>query len=342
MNCLLGISMSSSIGRAKVLFFLMILQVFSAEICFAEGQGNKSNAGKPVPGSSFTAYEVSLPGGRSTTYYLSRAKDVDAPLLVMIQGSGCDAVINVQGDSSYSTIFNLFIYAQEQQFSVMAVEKPYAGVVQNEGQRGCSSKFYDDFSAESWLSALSGGIEDARKKLGGKAKRTLVMGASEGATMAALLASHEEKISDVILIGASGTTQIFDFIARDYDKCFDVSKCLGVLDDELSEIYLDPLSTNKFKWGHTHKRWSSFFKVDPSNELLKSDARLYLVFGTADDATPPISQEIIYAKMKAAGKDITVRRVADAGHGLMGPYDQTMDGLDRELRSALNWFWKKP
>lgn len=342
MNCLFAVSAGSSIGRVKVLFLIMILKMISVEMCLAEGQGNVSNAGKPVPGSSFIAYEIDLPSGQSTTYYLSRAKDVDAPLLVMIQGSGCDAVINIQGESSYSTIFNLFVYAQEQKFSVMAVEKPYAGVVQKEGRRSCSAKFYDNFSAESWFSALSGSIEDAQRKLEGKSRRTLVVGVSEGATMAALLASHEDKISDVVLIGATGTTQIFDFIARDYNKCFDVSRCLGVLDDELSEIYLDPSSTNKFKWGHTHRRWSSFFKVDPSNELLKSDARLYLVFGTADDATPAISQEIIYAKMKAAGKDITVRRVADAGHGLMMHDDQNMDGLDREMRNALNWFWNKP
>lgn len=340
MNGFSSVSIGSSIRQSKMLLFIMILQVFSVNICFAMGQGNKSNIGKSVPGSSFTSYDVSLPGGRSITYHLSRAPEVDAPLLVMIQGSGCDAVINVQGGGSYSTIFNLFVYAQEQRFSVMAVEKPHSGVVQNGDQQGCSTKFYEDFSAESWLAALTSSINDARKKLGGKNKSTLIIGFSEGATMATLLASHDNKVSDVVLIGASGVTQIFDFIARDYNKCFDVSKCLSALDHELSEIYLDPSSTSKFKWGHTHKRWSSFFEVDPSNELLKSNARLYLVFGTSDDSTPPISQEIIYAKMKSARKDITVRRVADAGHGLMGPYDQNMDGLDSELAKALDWYWK--
>lgn len=47
----------------------------------------------------------------------------------------------------------------------------------------------------------------------------------------------------------------------------------------------------------------------------------------------------------SAGRDVTVRRVPNAGHGLSSPgpggapdFSQT----DREFRLALDWFWSVP
>lgn len=43
--------------------------------------------------------------------------------------------------------------------------------------------------------------------------------------------------------------------------------------------------------------------------LLRSRARVYMAFGTDDDSTPPLSEEIAVAKLKVAGTDVPVRRV---------------------------------
>jgi pimeloyl-ACP methyl ester carboxylesterase len=70
-----------------------------------------------------------------------------------------------------------------------------------------------------------------------------VFGHSEGAVMAAPLAGHDPHITDVVFIGGSGTTQLFDFIAGAYRKCFDVSVCIAEIDRQLQAINANPSSS---------------------------------------------------------------------------------------------------
>ena len=155
--------------------------------------------------------------------------------------------------------------------------------------------------------------------------------------MADLLAGHDESITDVIAIGGSGTTQLFDFVALCY-RAFDASECLADVDRNVQAIQADPGSSTRFAWGHPYKRWSSFFRVDPGDELLRSKARIYIAFGTADESVPALSEEIAIAKLRLAGRDLTVRRVANAGHSLSEGARVNLHDMDREFRAALRWF----
>lgn len=98
-----------------------------------------------VPGTPFERREVADLLGRKVTYYISQPKGGLAPILLMLQGSGCARVINEQRGSSFSTVFNLVPFAQDGQFTVVAVEKPYAGMGSPGGSAGtarqCSTEF---------------------------------------------------------------------------------------------------------------------------------------------------------------------------------------------------------
>ncbi|HMN43050.1 MAG TPA: alpha/beta fold hydrolase [Povalibacter sp.] len=293
----------------------------------------------PVPGTAFEARQIKDKLGRNITYYVSRPKN-PAPLLLMIQGSGCVPVMNIQPGGAYSTLFNLLPFGNEGRFTVLSVEKPFAGVApgQDPGTaQSCSADFNADFTAESWLEALRASLDDARRLPWVDKSRTVVFGISEGAVMGALLAGHDDRITDVISIGGSGTTQLFDFISLSYQRCFDVSTCLTDVDNQARAIAADPTSATSFAWGHSYKRWASFFRVDPAEELLRSRARFYLAFGTHDEAVPALSQEIAVAKLMAAGRDLTVRRVPNAGHNLMQSGAPDFGNLDKEFRAALSW-----
>jgi pimeloyl-ACP methyl ester carboxylesterase len=298
---------------------------------------------EPVAGTSFERHVIKDATGRDVTYYISRPKDGPAPLMLMIQGSGCLPVMNPHSGGTYSTLSNLLPFGSEGRFTVVAVEKPFSAKsdARPGTANGCSAAFNESFTAESWLLALQAGLQDARKYLWVDPKRTLVFGGSEGAVMAALLAAKDARITDVVAIGGSGTTQLYDFIAQAYRTCFNVAACLADVDSQVRAIAADPSSSTAFAWGHPHKRWTSFFRVDPSEELLRSKARVYLVFGTADNAVPALSQEIAVAKLTAAGRDVTVRRVADADHSLRQPGAANLGGLDKESRAALDWFWQR-
>jgi len=297
----------------------------------------------PVPGTSFEQHKITDERGREITYYISRPK-MPAPLLVMIQGSGCIPIMHLGTDSTYSTLFNFLPFGKAGDFAVLGVEKPYSAE-HAEGNPGsaeaCTKQFNDDFNAETWLMALRASITSARRLNFVDRKRTLVFGVSEGAVMAALVAGHDSQVSDVIQIGGSGTTQLFDFFASAYRHCFDISVCLARIEKQEYEIAEDPNSSTKFAWGHPYKRWVSFFRVDPAEELLRSSARFYIAFGTEDQSVSPLSPEVEAAKLMAAGRDVTIRRVPNADHSLMGPGGQDFSGPDKEFRDALAWFWNK-
>lgn len=333
--------MSATFGNARAVSILALaLGLFGAHACSGAEPRTSLIAGTP-----FERYDAKDSLGRIVTSYVSHPKQSSAPLLLMIQGSGCVPVLNIQAAGTYSTLFDLLPFANEGQFAVMAVEKPYSGMAagQDPGTAAaCSARFNEDFTAESWLRALQVSIDNARRLPWVDKRRTLVVGLSEGAVMAALLAGHDSRITDVVLIGGSGTTQLFDFIAGAYKRCFDVSACIGDIDRQLQAVNADPSSSTEFAWGHPYKRWASFFRIDPADELLRSRARVYIAFGTDDDATPALSEEIAVAKLKVAQRDLTVRRVPNANHMLMQSARPNMTDLDSELRAATSWFWQAP
>jgi hypothetical protein len=117
---------------------------------------------------------------------------------------------------------------------------------------------------------------------------------------------------------------------------------LADIEKNVAAIKADPQSHTKFAWGHPYKRWTSFFNIDPGELLLKSKARVYVAIGTADEVVPAISQELAATKLLLAGRDVTVRRVADGTHSLNRRNAGNRDELDRELRIALAWFSRGP
>lgn len=305
-------------------------------------RANAMASAEAVQGTPFTRHVVQDVIGRNVTYYISRPKTASAPLLLMIQGSGCAKLLHQHAGGAFSTLFNLAPFAAEGRFTVVAVEKPFAGqsAASNAGMAtACSPEFNQDFTAERWLLALQASLNDARKSPWVDQHRTMVLGTSEGAVMATMVASKDDRITDVVVIGGSGTTQLYDFFAQAYRTCFDISGCLAKVENTARAIAAEPDSSTRFAWGHPHKRWSSFFRIDPSEQLLKSKARVYLAFGTNDDAVPALSQEITVAKLLAAGRTVTVRRIADGDHSLRQPGTTNLDDLNTVQRAALNWFW---
>jgi len=289
-------------------------------------------------------HEVTDASSQVVEYYLSHPEK-PAPLLLMIQGSGCGRVIMNYGTPEKptygSTLYQLLPYAKEGRFAVMAVEKPFSGTT-GKGDPGtaipCSDDFRRNFTAQSWLTALQAALKDARQNPWVDSHRTLVLGESEGTIMASMLASRDPNVTDVVWLSGDGTTQLYDFIISYYRRCPDAS-CIGELEKQVAAIRENPQSSDLMFQGHPYKRWTSFFGVDPAEEMLRSKARLYIALGTADEAVPALSSELAYARLSVAGHDVTIRRVPNANHMLMQQGQKIEDGLGKEQQAALDWFW---
>lgn len=65
-----------------------------------------ADAGAPVVGTPPIKHEVRDRFGRTLIYYANRTA-TPTPILLMIQGSGCETVIGGEGGTNYSTMYDL-------------------------------------------------------------------------------------------------------------------------------------------------------------------------------------------------------------------------------------------
>jgi pimeloyl-ACP methyl ester carboxylesterase len=288
----------------------------------------------------FKEFKLAQANGPELDYYLSKTAR-PAPLILFIQGSGCAPVFHgFDSGKRYSNIFNYIPWGLEGKYAVMVVNKPYAAATppaKLEGALSCSRQFNDYFSLDNWVRDLRAALAHARQQPWVDQRRMLVLGSSEGATVAAALAAADAGVTDVALVGASGPSQLYDFVVAAYKAPgtdAEVAARLAELDATRKQIFARPDSVTDFAWGHTFKRWSSFFRASSTANLQKSRARIYLASGMQDMAVPILSTESMAAELQAAGRDITVRRVPNGGHGLVP------DGAppDDEYARILSWY----
>lgn len=313
--------------------------------------GSAGAASQPVQEERFSFDTLSLTrvtlrpdDGSPVRYYLSEPSR-KAPLVLYIQGSGCTPpFVGLGTPNRYSTLYSWLPLASGKRYAVMAVDKPYQSDQQQQGESGsavgCAGAFNQHFSYDSWLATLQQAVRHALTRPEVDARRVLVIGFSEGAPLAAGLARALPEVGDVVLIGANGPTQLYDFAANIYRSSDSDEQKLGrlqELDDTFSAISADPSSTSKFAWGHPYLRWSSFFAQSTADNLAHSKARVYLASGMQDSSVPILSTEVLYAQLRAQGRDVTFRRVPSAGHNLV-PEGQPLPEAQKEYDAFMIWF----
>lgn len=296
---------------------------------------------------AITRYTLERSDGPAIRYYLSKPSR-KSPLVLYIQGSGCIAPFgrNDTGGRN-STIFSWIPLVQQGRHAVMVVEKPHQPTEPQKGSAGdaigCAGEFNDYFSFDTWLATLRQAVRHALTQPHVDPRQVLVIGISEGATMAAGLARELPEVTHVALLGATGPTQLYDFAANIYRSSEDDAAKLHrlqELDATVSAINADPKSTTKFAWGHTYLRWSSFFAQSSAGNLSQSQARVYLASGMRDDSVPILSTEVMYAQLRAQGRDVTFRRIPLANHSLV-PAGGTFDQVQPEYDALMAWFERR-
>lgn len=294
-------------------------------------------------GLEFGRFSVAQETGPPIDFFISTPKK-KRPLVLFIQGSGCRSVFieGMPGDYA-STVFSYTTTARTGDYAVMVVNKPFSPKRPPRGgtvASNCPKEFNEHFSLEAWLAQLRLAYKAARMLPFVDTTRTLIIGSSEGATLAAALAAAEPSITHVALLGASGPSQFFDFVASAYARGRseqDILKELESLEAARARIAASPHSTESFEWGHTNKRWTSFFANSSAQNLRRSNAKTYLVSGMADKNVPMLSTEVLYAELVGAGKVVHIRRIPSADHSLMPP-GTGIDALEGEYRAIIDWF----
>jgi predicted esterase len=292
-------------------------------------------------------YTLQRTGAPDVRYVISRPAH-KAPLVLFVQGSGCiPPLVGLGTPNRYSTIFNFIPLAQQGDYAVMVVDKPGQPEAPPQAPpgvaTGCPAAFNTAFSYDSWLDTLRAALRHALALPWVDGSRVLVFGVSEGAVMAAGLARAEPAVTHVAMIGGTGTSQLFDFAANAYragDSDDAIQARLADIDATVDAINADPRSTDKFAWGHTYLRWSTFFAHAPGEDLVQSKAHVWLASGMRDTSVPIVSTEVAYARLRALGRDVTFRRVPRANHGLV-PEGGSMADVQKDYDAIMAWFARR-
>lgn len=278
---------------------------------------------------------------KSIIYYLHLSSHSEAPLILYIQGSGCDSIflkdargfVNGGQASLIASIAN-------GRASVLAVEKPTLKTYDQSSSDGnvsdCSQQFREEFNRDTWVKTLQLTLNHVSKII--HPSKVFVLGHSEGASMAAALASEAPQVVKVIYAAGGGGNPLFGSFTRRI-RAANGNQVLAdsYIQSGIKEWQVamkNPSDSNNILWGHTAQYWSIEAKNSPIKDMLKTSANFYIIQGTEDTSTSIESTDYLVSELVTAGRPITYRRIAGADHGF------TINGqsnMREEYTKAIAW-----
>jgi dienelactone hydrolase len=301
-----------------------------------------------VPRQPYDRYTTTDAHGRTIDWYLSE-EPPDAkplPLIVFVQGSSyvsqfVESDGRVIGQHGHLTLRD----AVAGRARLVIVEKP--GVQYLDAPSQPPTEFRKQHTLDRWVEAVHAAIEAARRLPTVDASRTLVVGHSEGGLVACRLAAIDPSITHVATLAGGGPTQLFDVIelAR-RGKFFQhvssepAARVAHVI-ESWRRIRREPDNADAVWFGHAYPRWATFLATSPMTELSRTNARIFIAQGTADDAVTVESFDALHAHLLSLGKDVKAGRIEGADHNFAhaSPQPDQPDGWRAVLDEIVIWYF---
>lgn len=276
-------------------------------------------------GIPYTQYFTRDQFGRRIAFYVSGEPSIRRPLVVVVLGSGPFSNFRREGDGivdAHGTVRAVFAGRAQ----VMVVEKPGVEFLEQPGHgdahgiRG-SPAFQAENALPRWVEAVSAGVRAARRLPSVDPGKTLLIGHSEGALVAALVARSNGFVTHVASLAGSGPPVTFELElkareARLYPEFpGDPERQMETLRRDLEAIRRHPKSTTRTAIGHLHVYWSARLKASTIEALSNTRARVFLAHGTADRNVSFGNFLRMAEALRRRNRDITELVVEGADHG---------------------------
>lgn len=308
----------------KSIFLVLIL--FSLVSCSTSSKKESisrvpaSELIEPIGQRGFLRHRIS----EGLTYYYLSAPDRSAPLLVLIGGSGCEAVF-WKGDDGfiYSDLSGIAAQWSNQRVSILSIEKPGVETFERSSNPGntatCSDRFKRTFTMPLWIQTIKSAITEVTRRYALTPRKVIAMGHSEGADTSALLAGEDSRVTHAIISAGGGGSPLF----------FNLQNALAHAagDERLETSYMNdiiqqwkaamskPIHEPTILWGHSTAYWRSRMQMPVTESLIKSRAKSYIVYGTKDTSSPSVGNELLISELVVQNKDVHFRRIPGADHG---------------------------
>ncbi len=305
-----------------------------------------------VRGQPYRRYFAGDAFGRRSVFYVSEEPEGGAalPLVAYVHGSGAQShFVEANGRVEGRTGHNAIADVVRGRARLVIVEKPGVTFLDAPADPGgsthASELFRSEHTLERWAEAVHAALEAARRLPDVRDERVLVVGHSEGGIVAAKLAADHDWITHVAVLAGGGPTQLFDLVelarrGEFFDRVSDdpkerVEYVLG----QWRAIQADPLSSERLFFGHPYRRWSSFLATSTLEQLLASDARVFVAQGAEDRAVTRASFDVLQAELVARGRDARFELVAGADHSFsLESGGARTDGWGPLFQRIVSWF----
>lgn len=303
-----------------------------APMCLPLGDFMKSTLLKVVVGCSVLLsaqaaaasglYLVREDGSEIEIYLKSQSPKNATDLLVLIQGSDCNSVAN-------NKLINEEFSQVLPEADMLTVEK--YGITsdlswdRNDERADCPAAYIENDSPErrtaDYIKVIS------QLKEGGIYERVILLGGSEGAVVANMIAAKADFVTASIALNGGGRHFIDDILHN--------MKSSGMPEEAFKEASAgfkgfaqqvtssEPFELNMS--GHGYNWWNSMLKSDQLEILAQVDTPVLIVQGGQDQSVSPEAVEEQIAKLDGLGKtNVTYKSYADMTHSFKSAAGESM------------------
>ncbi len=258
-----------------------------------------------------------------TFYSTFERLERDLPLAVWMQGSGSSSLFTIENGRARSRVLSLISTLLGPEVQLLAVEKRGVefGENVNGGALGASREYHEFATLEDRSADVVRVLETFRDQ-NILPKNVLAIGHSEGADVAAKVAADDPGVTHLAFLSGGGPSQLVDLmtlIRKGAGSPEEKEAEIDALWDQWHAIRADPRSADTMWLGHAYRRWSSYFNHPPVESLLKTNAKILIIQGSADDAVPIESADLCAVELSRAGRDFEYLRLPGADHSLRTP-----------------------
>jgi predicted esterase len=273
----------------------------------------------------YTRYSTRDKFDRRITFYVSGNANERLPLVLVVLGSGPFSNFRREDDrivDAHGTVRRAFGGVAH----VLAVEKPEVQFLeqpshQNKGNFRGSPAFQSENTLARWVEAVSAALRAARKLPQIDPTRTLIIGHSEGALVAAMLAQKHSFVTHAALLAGTGPPLKHELerkasLGRLYPELgIDPARQMAKLKQDIAAMRRDPDSATKLAIGHTHAYWAGRLDASAMKILSGTKAHIFLAHGTADQNILFTNFEVMLATLRKNNLHVNAMPVEGADHG---------------------------
>ena len=286
---------------------------------------------------------------RQIPYYITESESSrPLPIAIFILGSGSYSQFLVR-DGKILCAHRDFLEVLNGRARVLIVEK--VGIKFGEQPavagtaEGSSSTFRREHTLERWTEAISAALHAARKLPYIDLNKTLVIGHSEGAEVAAAVAARNGFVTHVACLNGAGPTQLFNFLqdaraGKLYGPSVKADEQVQRLLHQWAEIQSSPTECDAMWLGHSYCYWASFMASSALKDLPLTSARIFLA-NSDNSVEDEQNIDLLRATLLAHGKDVKVVLIKGADHAFQVPDHAERDGWRDMQKLILDWFFSR-